>query len=169
MLSDKNQFERVQNWVESFNAPLPLRAVASSPEEPIIAGFLNQHPILQGSNAEALLWIRLGMIDRGHEIVQDASRGTAAYIHGMIHRLEGDYWNANYWFGRCQDSPLMNCVASIQSVHGQSFSPAQFTKSVEKALGRRNASSLTEAAAREIDELSKLALLEWTAVWESLE
>ena len=49
-----------------------------------------------------------------HEIVQDMEGMEAAYIHGIIHRREGDFWNANYWFRRADFLPqvlLTNPVA----------------------------------------------------------
>ena len=39
-------------------------------------------------------------IDEAHRIAQDGTTGTASYLHGMIHRREGDFDNARYWFRR---------------------------------------------------------------------
>jgi hypothetical protein len=37
-----------------------------------------------------------------HLVVQDPSETdlTAAWIHAVVHRLEGDLGNARYWYGR---------------------------------------------------------------------
>ncbi len=38
-----------------------------------------------------------------HLIVQDhESDRLAAWIHAVVHRMEGDLGNARYWYGRCQ-------------------------------------------------------------------
>ncbi len=39
--------------------------------------------------------------DRAHDICQ-AHEGEALYdrIHALIHRIEGDDWNAGYWYRR---------------------------------------------------------------------
>ncbi len=38
-----------------------------------------------------------------HRIVQDhESDRLAAWIHAVVHRMEGDLGNARYWYGRCR-------------------------------------------------------------------
>lgn len=39
-------------------------------------------------------------LEESHMIVQGISGDEAAYWHGMIHRREGDFENARYWFRR---------------------------------------------------------------------
>jgi hypothetical protein len=38
--------------------------------------------------------------DRAHELVQDLHDETAAWIHAYLHRKEGDFSNAGYWYNR---------------------------------------------------------------------
>ncbi|SEN79101.1 hypothetical protein [Paenibacillus sp. OV219] len=62
----------------------------------------------------ALIALRAGMyllndnLDASHsqsqEIEDDA---TGAYWHGIMHRMEGDYSNANYWFSQAGAHPAM--------------------------------------------------------------
>lgn len=41
-----------------------------------------------------------------HAIVQDHDTDTvAAWIHAVVHRMEGDVGNAGYWYGRCGREP----------------------------------------------------------------
>jgi hypothetical protein len=35
-----------------------------------------------------------------HKIVQDDSSALAAWLHGIVHTLEGDLDNARYWYGQ---------------------------------------------------------------------
>ncbi len=35
-----------------------------------------------------------------HGIVQDDSSSLAAWMHGIVHLLEGDVSNARYWYGQ---------------------------------------------------------------------
>ncbi|MBW0000417.1 MAG: hypothetical protein JO015_15065 [Verrucomicrobia bacterium] len=53
----------------------------------------------------ALLWYTAGNLNAAHEIVQPMSGPDGAYIHGMIHRVEGDFDNARYWFSRAAAHP----------------------------------------------------------------
>ncbi len=36
--------------------------------------------------------------ESAHKIVQDEDSETASWIHGLIHRIEGDLSNARYWY-----------------------------------------------------------------------
>ena len=47
----------------------------------------------------------LDLLDQGewqaaHEIVQKESSPLAAWLHGIVHALEGDLDNARYWYRR---------------------------------------------------------------------
>lgn len=35
-----------------------------------------------------------------HNIAQEYSDTTANWIHAVLHKIEGDAWNSNYWYAR---------------------------------------------------------------------
>lgn len=41
-----------------------------------------------------------GNWDASHKIAQDYSDSTANWIHAVLHKIEGDVWNSNYWYAR---------------------------------------------------------------------
>jgi len=118
---------------------------------------------------EAALWIRIGEIDRSHRIVQDDSSSVATYMHGMIHRMEGDYWNANYWFNRVREKQLLESIeesvfALREGTQGElpegPFSPTEFTTRCEQASRRVSKSNR--------EQLESIAFAEWQGVWNAL-
>src|SRR6478609_7088251 len=48
----------------------------------------------------ALWWAANDGWDQAHKIVQDESSAEAAWVHGYLHRVEGDLGNAGYWYRR---------------------------------------------------------------------
>jgi hypothetical protein len=40
-----------------------------------------------------------GEWQKAHEIVQAIDSPDAAWLHGIVHTLEGDLGNARYWYG----------------------------------------------------------------------
>ena len=76
-----------------------------SAEDPAIAG---ERPI---KNAEMFALVRGGLlyavdgIHEAHTIFQDAKGDLGSYWHGMMHRREGDFDNARYWFRRSGTRP----------------------------------------------------------------
>jgi hypothetical protein len=46
----------------------------------------------------SLLFLASGGLSQAHRIVQEMSTTDAAYIHGVIHRVDDDFDNARYWF-----------------------------------------------------------------------
>lgn len=80
-------------------------------------------------------------LDGAHSALQSLEgQPFADYLHGIIHRREGDFWNANYWFRRASE------IGSKMTID-----PEALTKRVES--GR----SVTE-------ELRKELLDEWATL-----
>ena len=52
--------------------------------------------------AEALDLLDQGDWQAAHVIVQDESSTLAAWLHGIVHTLEGDLDNAQYWYRRAE-------------------------------------------------------------------
>jgi hypothetical protein len=44
------------------------------------------------------LWLLHGFLDQSHQISQGLPSQDGSYWHGLMHRAEGDYGNAKYWF-----------------------------------------------------------------------
>lgn len=51
-----------------------------------------------GMLLKAMWHIKKGNWDSAHDIVQDDHSRDAAWIHALLHRIEGDNWNAEYWY-----------------------------------------------------------------------
>jgi hypothetical protein len=54
----------------------------------------------QEALARALDFLAAGEWQRAHEIVQEDKSELAAWLHGIVHTLEGDLDNARYWYRR---------------------------------------------------------------------
>jgi len=81
-------------WVkESFVcAAQPRAAVASCLWDDRRMG----HPDLR----RAADLLAAGDFQAAHTIVQDDASTLAAWLHGIVHTLEGDFDNARYWYGK---------------------------------------------------------------------
>ena len=38
--------------------------------------------------------------EQAHQITQDYSDTTACWIHAVLHKIEGDEYNSNYWYAK---------------------------------------------------------------------
>ena len=54
--------------------------------------------------ARALELLEAGSWQQAHEIVQEDTSALAAWLHGIVHTLEGDLDNARYWYRRAERS-----------------------------------------------------------------
>ncbi|ULQ54694.1 hypothetical protein [Flavihumibacter fluvii] len=41
---------------------------------------------------------------RAHDLIQDEPGKDAALLHAYLHRVEGDQWNADYWYRKAGES-----------------------------------------------------------------
>jgi hypothetical protein len=52
--------------------------------------------------ARAVDLLAAGAWQQAHEIVQAEESALAAWLHGIVHTLEGDLDNARYWYRRAE-------------------------------------------------------------------
>lgn len=52
--------------------------------------------------ARAVALLESGDWRQAHTIVQDEKGALAAWLHGIVHTLEGDLDNARYWYRRAE-------------------------------------------------------------------
>lgn len=105
--------------------------------------------------ALALLWH--DHHDPAHTLVQDATGGIGAYIHGMLHRREPDFWNAKYWFRRVGALPFLKPlgervkrIGGAESLlAGGAFDPSRFVDAVE--AGKPDAETLLRVQVAEFE------------------
>ena len=59
---------------------------------------------------QALELAKAGHWDEAHRLIQPYSDMYACLIHGYLHRLKGDNWNAAYWYNRAGCEMLGNTL-----------------------------------------------------------
>lgn len=67
--------------------------------------------------------------EAAHVLVQEPSEtdATAAWIHAVVHRMEGDLGNARYWYRRCGRTLRENVSteAELREIHARLTSGAR--------------------------------------------
>ena len=60
------------------------------------------------------MWLaRKGKWDKAHDLCQEIPGSTGSWIHAWLHRQEGDYGNACYWYSRA-GKPAAAADASLE-------------------------------------------------------
>jgi len=67
---------------------------------------------LQDTLSEAALWLLSGDLDRSHSISQNVDSVDGSFWHGIMHRREGEFGNAKYWFRRVGSHPVHTELAA---------------------------------------------------------
>lgn len=52
--------------------------------------------------AQALWHTKHGNWDEAHNIAQDIHTPLGSWIHALLHVIEGDQWNGDYWFAKAK-------------------------------------------------------------------
>jgi hypothetical protein len=85
------------------------------------------------------LWLLAGDLERSHSISQDIDTADGSFWHGIMHRREGDFGNAKYWFRRVGSHPVLEQLpAWTNDVYGDPFDFVdQCSRAVRGAAGQR--------------------------------
>lgn len=99
-------------------------------------GSLNKAPQTMASQTntslplDSLLWLLAGDLDRSHDISQRLHTADGSLLHGIMHRREGDFSNAKYWFAKAPHHDVPKTLAKRFEDYG---SAAQFVDTCEAA------------------------------------
>lgn len=52
---------------------------------------------------QALWFDAKGDWEKAHDLIDHLGDQSSARIHAYLHRVEGDAWNARYWYGRAEE------------------------------------------------------------------
>lgn len=89
------------------------------------------------------LWLFQDFLEESHRLSQSIHTPAGSYLHGIMHRREGDFSNAKYWFHKAgrvgMESELVKRLATdqcISSEHrielGNPFEPARLVDAVSR-------------------------------------
>ena len=96
------------------------------------------------------VWLLHGFLEDSHEISQSIATREGSYWHGIMHRLEKDFWNSKYWYRKVGDHPV---VQELAKKHPDF--PEGFVDATELAFANGSDSSV-----------AALAINEWVRLFE---
>lgn len=110
----------------------PLPSLKAGPNCPELLGWLRGNGNVSSRELPrgclAGLWLVAGDLEQSHQISQSDPSPEGSFWHGIMHRREGDFSNAKYWFGRVGRHDVLRKLA--ESEYGD---PYQFIDRCEDA------------------------------------
>lgn len=98
------------------------------------------------------LWLLAGELDRSHDFSQSIDSAEGSFWHGIMHRREGDFGNAKYWFRRVGSHSVLDRLSELAEDYQDAF---DFVDQCQHAVR-------DESSARENCKLTQW--LEWQAL-----
>ncbi|MFI4860062.1 MAG: hypothetical protein ACIAXF_05205 [Phycisphaerales bacterium JB063] len=111
--------EELDPVISPVFAALPLARAMSSllptdPAPPEVVSLVQSvvdHPALAPHlGVQAGLWLYVDELDKSHDCSQALPGPTGCYWHAIMHRREGDFNNAKYWYRKAGAHPAMNHI-----------------------------------------------------------
>ena len=137
----------------------PLQSLGDGPADAGLTSSLQSRSVLDeinglaGSRSDELrsaLWLAAGDLDRSHGISQGIENADGSFLHGIMHRREGDFSNAKYWFRRAGSHAIEHTIASET---GQLYADAmEFVNQCQQAVSHGGNDS---------DEIESLQRVQW--------
>ncbi len=106
--------------VPPLDAGNPHRPLTEWLEENLDLGIASPANSVAHQCAQSGVWLIANELDRCHQLCQDLKQNDAKYWHGIMHRREGDFWNAKYWMKQIGNHPVMEQLKARFPEYGNS-------------------------------------------------
>ncbi len=130
-------------------------------------------PVVRSDEAQAVLsglWLWHDWLDESHTISQGIHTATGSYWHAIMHRREGDFSNAKYWYAKCASHPVKKLIAPKAAEIVSGSKAAQAVSAV--LLGGFDPNALVDLAEdvhrRPVDPAMETIIALQRAEWELL-
>ncbi len=82
------------------------------------------------------IWLLYDFLDESHTISQGIATAEGSYWHGIMHRREGDFSNAKYWFRKVGEHPVFDLLENerLQDEGAGVWNPYDFVDACQAAL-----------------------------------
>lgn len=133
------EFERLLNGNRRrpLDAGSPVASARDSIESLSLQRAFAPIRIVDGEMASCCLagvWLLHDYLDESHAISQSIDTSSGSYWHAIMHRREGDFSNAKYWFRRVGDHPVIDLLGERS---GRFHDPLAFVDSCEAVVTGR--------------------------------
>lgn len=134
--------------------PLEQAMPALLPKQPaqeaavrVVQRLVGGEALRNNQAAQSALWLYVDELDRSHAISQGLHDSTGSFLHGIMHRREGDFWNSHYWMRQARSHPVWETIPH--------YDPDDFIDAVQADAG----ANARELVARQRAEWA--ALMAW--------
>jgi hypothetical protein len=124
------------NPLDAGKADATIRPALASLSDETIGSIVRDRDMAAACRAG--LWLRFNYLDESHKISQDIDTPEGSFWHGILHRREGDFDNAKYWFRRVGMhpvfGPLQQEAGEFAAAGGKSWDPFKFVDLCAEAI-----------------------------------
>lgn len=141
-------------------APLPPLGdgTLQKPLLTLLSGGIGDHlidvPAARQMEVMSGLWLVAGDIHRSHSISQDLGSAEGSFLHGIMHRREGDFSNSKYWFRRVGSHSVFDQINT--ETDGHYADPFEFVDQCQRALAG--------GSDEDVDQCVASQWIEWQAL-----